>query len=304
MRFPLAPERALATAVQLDIFTIIAAGHTSAAAIARATRSDEHGVRALLEALESIELLERVDRQEYRLTRRTWRCLAGRDHPGLGCGAAADGGRQLREQLADAVGAGATVTARAAHDRPAGDPRGGRAHPVRTGHREPARRAAAALGLPPDRCLRVLDVACGSSAWGMEIARAAPHARITAQDRFSSLELARRHVRAEGLERRYCYLPGNVHRICFGDERFDLAILGGDAQIGGKEQAAGILRRLHRALRPGGRIAMVAPERSGTQGGAGAPYDAWLETAGFGRPREFALGAGTGLLVAERRSKT
>jgi len=197
---------------------------------------------------------------------------------------------------------------------------------VRTLHavnREPARRAAAALGAGTARKgMRVVDVACGSGVWGIAIAQADPEARITAQDYPGVFAVTRECVAREGVEAQYEYLPGDLKAVNFGASRYDLAILGNIVHSEGERPSRDLLRRMAKALKPGGRIAIVDmipnDERTGppfpvmfalnmlvhtAEGDTYtlAEYRTWLEEAGFTRVETADIGSHSPLIVATKK---
>lgn len=187
-------------------------------------------------------------------------------------------------------------------------------------NREPARRLAAALGAAASGDgLSVLDVAAGSAVWSIAIAEANPKASVTAQDFAGVLGETRTFVARHGLGDRFDYLAGDLNEVSFGAARFDLAILGNIVHSEGEGSARRLFRRLHTALRPGGRIAIVefvpADDRTGpppavlfalnmlvnTENGDTytlAEYRAWLGEAGFTAIGALDIGSETGFAGA------
>ncbi|MHB1543492.1 MAG: SAM-dependent methyltransferase [Gammaproteobacteria bacterium] len=105
--------------------------------------------------------------------------------------------------------------------------------------------------------LRGIDVACGSGVWGIAVCEADPEARFVAQGFPAVLDLTRQYVRQQGVGDRYEFLPGNLREVDFGRDRFDLALLGNIVHSEGEASSRDLFRRLHAALRPGGRIVIV-----------------------------------------------
>jgi 2-polyprenyl-3-methyl-5-hydroxy-6-metoxy-1,4-benzoquinol methylase len=155
--------------------------------------------------------------------------------------------------------------------------------------------------------LRVLDVGAGSGAWTMPFARRDPKAVITAFDLPSVIEETRKIVGEMGLAGRYRMQPGDLMRDDFGENQYDVAVLGNICHGLTPDQNRDLFRRLHRALAPGGQIVIADmipnDDRSGPPfpilfavnmylmtGGDTYPfpdYAAWLTDAGFSHPRTF-----------------
>jgi ubiquinone/menaquinone biosynthesis C-methylase UbiE len=190
-------------------------------------------------------------------------------------------------------------------------------------NREPARRVAEALGAGAShRGMRVVDVGCGSGVWSIAIAEADPRARITAQDFPGILKETRRYLKQHGLENRYEFLPGNLKHVSFGENRFDLALLGNIVHTEGERSSRDLFGRLARALKPGGRVAIIDmipnDQRTGppfpllfalemlVNSEAGgtytlAEYTEWLEEAGFRRVHTADIGFHSPLIIASKR---
>jgi ubiquinone/menaquinone biosynthesis C-methylase UbiE len=178
---------------------------------------------------------------------------------------------------------------------------------------EPARRLAASLGAGATQTgLRVVDIACGSGVWGIAMAEADREAHVTAQDFPGVFTVTREFVKRHNLEDRFDYLPGDLKEVDFGEGRYDLTILGNIVHSEGERSSRDLFRRLYRALRPGGRIAILEmvpnDERTGppfallfalnmlvnTEEGSTytlAEYTDWLKEAGFSRVETVDIGS-------------
>ena len=196
---------------------------------------------------------------------------------------------------------------------------------VRTLHvvnREPARRTAATLGAGRDaKGLRVLDVACGSGVWGIAFAEADREARVTAQDFPGVFPTTREYVERHGLAERFDYLPGDLKEVDFGEAQYDLALLGNIVHSEGEQSSRDLFRRLHRALRPRGRVVVIdmipddartAPPYPlifalnmlvNTELGDTytlAEYTRWLNEAGFSRVETADIGSHSPAIIGHR----
>ncbi|MGH7082396.1 MAG: methyltransferase [Acetobacteraceae bacterium] len=259
-------SRVLSAAVQLDLFSRLAEGHTTAPAVARALSASERGTRMLLDALSALGLLHKADGR-YQLLPASQAYLV-RSSPDYA--AALMETNDLWDawgQLTDVVRTGRPVHTLERQERAEAF------FPtlIRSLHvlnREPARRLAEALAVEArTEELRVLDIGAGSAVWSIAVAEACPKASVTAQDFAGMLGETRRFVERHGLSKRFDYLAGDLNEVSFGTARFDLAVLGNIVHSEGEGSARNLFRRLHTALRPGGRIAIVdfvpAEDRSG-----------------------------------------
>lgn len=107
-------------------------------------------------------------------------------------------------------------------------------------------------GGPPAR--RVLDIAAGHGLFGLEIALRQPEARVTAVDWAKVLEVAAENYRAKGIADRLESKPGSAFEVEFGSG-YDLALLTNFLHHFDEATCISLLRKVHAALRPGGRAA-------------------------------------------------
>lgn len=294
-------SRALTAALQLDLFSHLAEGHETAADLAPAAGASERGTRMLLDGLCSLGLLGKEDGR-YRLPPASRAFLVRSSPDYVGALMETDDLWDSWGELTTVVQSGRPVQAVENRERAEAF------FPIliRSLHvlnREPARLLAKVLGAgAAHRGLRVLDIGAGSAVWSIAIAEADPEAHVTAQDFPGVLAHTRGFVERHGLAGRFDYLPGNLNDVSLGAEHFDLAILGNIVHSEGERSAQRLFSRLHAALRPGGRVAIIefvpAEDRTGpppavlfalnmlvnTENGDTftlSEYRAWLAEAGF-----------------------
>ncbi len=315
-----APSRILMAALQLRVFSHIAAGNNSAATIARAAGASERGMRMLLDALTPLDLLGKTD-GTYTLPPASQRYLVHESPDYLGYMMENEALWDAWSDLTECVRTGrpsAAVNRREIAEE---------FFPVlvrglHITHREPARRLAQALeSSDSGRSLQVLDVACGSGVWGIAMAEANPHAHVTALDFPAVLELTRQFLHQHGVESQYDLLPGDLKEVDLGESRFDLALLGNIVHSEGERSSRSLFSRLHRALRPGGRVAILDMVPNDDRTGPFFPlmfalnmlvntdegdtytlaeYSEWLREAGFARIGPVELGLHSPVIVATR----
>lgn len=105
--------------------------------------------------------------------------------------------------------------------------------------------------------LKVLDVACGTGDFSIEIARkSSPQSRITGVDLSEGmLKVMREKVLIEGLDRKISFMQGNCESLPFGDGTFDrVTIAFGIRNFENRDVA---LREILRVLKPGGRLVIL-----------------------------------------------
>ena len=321
INFSLVPSRVLAAGVQLGVFSHIAAGKNTAEGIARAAKSNRRAMRMLLDALVACQLLTKKDSQ-YGLPPLAGKFLVRGSPDYMGGMMENDDLSEAWRHLAKAVRTGKPF------HRVEKESLAVKFFPtlVSTLHvtnREPARRAAEALGVGSARQgLSAVDVACGSGVWGIAVAQADPQARVTAQDFPAMLRHTRKYLKTAGVEQQFDYLPGDLRKVEFGKQRYDLALLGNIVHSEGERSSRNLFRRLYRALRPGGRIAIVDmipnDARTGppfpvffalnmllnTQEGDTytlAEYADWLMKAGFDRVEKADIGSHSPIIIGYKK---
>jgi len=112
------------------------------------------------------------------------------------------------------------------------------------------------LQLEPDDVL--VDVACGAGGPGLWVAQQAGAALIGIDPSRAGLEAARKRARAVGLQDRAQYTEGTFERTGLESSMADAVMTIEAFQYAPDKRAA--LTELHRVLRPGGRLAIVAFE--------------------------------------------
>ncbi len=301
MHMAMGASRVLSAAVQHALFSHIASGHENVAAIAAAAGTDPRATRMLLDALVALGLLGKADGQ-YRLTPASRAYLVRESPDYVGALMEIDDLWHAWSGLPEVVRSGRpSVTVELQAQAEAFFPT-----LIRSLHvlnRAPARRLAAALGLGTrHRGLRILDIGAGSAVWSIALAEADAGAHVTAQDYPGVLKETAGFVTRHGLGARFDYLAGDLNAVDFGSARFDLAVLGNIVHSEGEASSRRLFRRLHAALAPGGRLAILDffpdEDRSGpapamlfalnmlvsTENGDTytlSEYRAWLAEAGF-----------------------
>lgn len=104
--------------------------------------------------------------------------------------------------------------------------------------------------------MEVLDIAAGHGLFGIEIAKQNPNARVTAQDWAAVLEVAKANATKAGLEGRLRTLPGSAFDVEFGGP-YDEILLTNFLHHFAPEQIIGLLVKVRKALKPGGRAAIL-----------------------------------------------
>src|SRR3984893_1780874 len=293
---------ALAAAVELDLFSHIAAGKTSAQPIAAAAGASEDGTRRLLDALCGLACLRKWRKSHTLQPSAAEHLVRGKP---LYMGDAATIGKMLIgawSMLAEVVKSGRPFQSGASAEE------GQAFFPKLVPAIFPASFLAATaavkrLPVAARRRIRsILDIGAGAAPWSIPFAKAIRGARVTVADSPAFTQVTRQYAERWGVADRYDYLVGDFTEVEFGTGRFYRAILGhiihGDAPDWGKR----LLKRTYDALSDGGMLLIgeFVPndERAGpalpllfglnmlinTQAGdvfTMREYRQWLKEAGF-----------------------
>lgn len=100
------------------------------------------------------------------------------------------------------------------------------------------------------------DLGCGSGVYTIALARANPELRITAVDRPSVCELARRNIEAAGLSDRVTVQPGDIFTDTFPDA--DVALLSNVVEGFAADRAQALLQHVHGWLPADGELLLHA----------------------------------------------
>lgn len=217
---------AIKAAIELDLFTAIGEGSTTAQELAQKREATERGMRILCDYLAIIGFLTKED-ERYGLTPDSAVFLDRRSPAYVGDIT----GFLLSPMLTDgfkdiaaAVRKGGTVTSEEGTIAPE--------HPVWVSF---ARAMASMMTLPaqlmarlvdavPARKLKVLDIAAGHGMFGIALAQHIPHAEIVALDWPHVLEVAQENAQRAGVEDRYHTIAGSAFDVDYGSG-YDLILL-------------------------------------------------------------------------------
>jgi SAM-dependent methyltransferase len=242
----------LKAGIDLGLFTAIAAGTGSAAALAARCQADAHGIEALCDALSAMGLLKKSD---------------GIYHLGpdaavfLDQGSPAYMGGMARFLMApEMMQNWSDVAAVVRRGGPLGLANVAPEAPIWV---EFAKGMGAFAGFTAKMMAglivkggapaKVLDIAAGHGLFGIEIALAAPDAHIVAQDWQQVLEVARDNAATAGVVDRWSPLPGSAFDVPLGDG-YDVVLLTNFLHHFDFETCVSMLSRCFDALAPGGRL--------------------------------------------------
>ncbi len=244
----------LRTAIELDLFSMMAAGAKTPAEIGKRCRASERGMRALCLALVTLGFLTK-NGDSFGLTQDSESFL-DRAKPSFVGGA-------LKfllsptltfgwERLTDAVVSGRTAIGEFGTV--------GMEHPVwETFAREmaplttPARKFIAGLAANGTENPRVLDIAAGHGMYGIEIAVQLPGSRVTALDWEPVLKVARKNAEQHGVAERWETIAGSVFEEDLRGP-YDIVLLTNFLHHFNEETCTGLLQKIQGALAEGGRV--------------------------------------------------
>jgi len=245
---------ALKAALQMDLFTRIGEGAATAEAIAAACNVAERGARILCDYLAILGFL-RKDAGRYTLTQDSALFLDRRSPACMADAAQFMTSPALLAHFRDLPGAvrrGGTVATQLGSIEPN--------HPMWVDFARgmapmmmmPAQQIAGILALDPAREWRILDIAAGHGLFGIELAKAAPQAHVTALDWPAVVEVARENAQKGGITERFSTIPGSAFDVAYGAD-YDLVLLTNFLHHFDADKNIELLKKVHAALKPGGR---------------------------------------------------
>ena len=246
---------ALKGAIELDVFSHIAAGAVTASAIAARADASERGVRILCDYLTIHGFLGKED-DHYVCSPTAAVFLDKRSPAYIGSIAsflAHDRIVKTYRNLAAVVRKGGTVVTSTVSPN----------DPVWV---EFARSMAPFLGMvaaqvapmvaTPGQPQKVLDVAAGHGLFGVRVAQANRAATVYGTDWADVLKVAVENAAASGVADRYHTIPGSVFDVDLGGA-YDLVLVPNFLHHFDRSVNTGLLVKLRRVMKPGGTIAIV-----------------------------------------------
>lgn len=247
---------AIKTAVELEIFTAIAEGSTTAASIAERCQAAGRGVRTLCDFLTIHGFLMKEGTQ-YSLAPDSALFLDRHSPAYMGGAIEFLLTPRLREGhawLTEAVRRGSTALGEGTLERENPDwVKFARA--MMPLMHMPAEIMAAELHKAGE-AHKVLDIAAGHGIFGISVAKQNPAAHIYAADWKNVLEVARENAQAMGVADRYHLLPGDAFETDFGGG-YDLVLITNFLHHFDPPTCTAFMRKVHATLRSGGRAAIA-----------------------------------------------
>jgi hypothetical protein len=249
---------ALVAATDLDVFRAVGEGPGDAASIARHCSASERGIRILCDFLVINGILAKAD-GKYKHTPSSAAFLDPNSHACMASVAQFLCRTDVHDsyaQLTDVVRKGRTAL-----------PGSGTVEPENPIWVEFAEKMAPMMGPMAGPLgaavldgrsgpMRVLDIAAGHGLFGIEIAKQNPQARVTGLDWAQVLKVAVENARKSGVGDRYDLLPGSAFDVDYGGP-YDVVLLTNFLHHFDKPTCVGLLKKVHAALKPGGRAATL-----------------------------------------------
>ena len=245
---------ALKAAIELEVFTAIGEGNTTAGQLAHRCQSSEKGMRILCDYLTIIEMLTKQG-DNYAMTLDSATFLDKRSPAYLGGAVEFLCSPMLTEgakHIADAVRRGGTVMENEGTIAPDNPVWVKFARSMGAMMAMPSQLMAKLVDPNADRKLKILDVAAGHGLFGIAFATNNPQAEVTALDWKAVLEVAKENAQKAGVADRYQTIGGSAFDAEFGSG-YDLVLLTNFLHHFDPPTCEILLRKVHNALADGGR---------------------------------------------------
>jgi SAM-dependent methyltransferase len=247
---------ALRSAIELDLFTKIGSGRSTAQSLAAACAASKRGVQLLCDNLVLQGHLWK-EGSRYHLTLNSRLYLTRSSPAYMGSAVeffASDGTIAAFSRLTEAVKRGRcasrdALSADEAYWVKFASAMAPLAQPV-------AEFAAEALAVDSAGPIQVLDIAAGHGIYGCEIALRNPDAHIFALDSSAVLQVAAHNSRKRGLADRYHLLPGDALKVKFGGP-YDIILAANFAHHLDASGNVRLFKKCRRALKPRGRFVVI-----------------------------------------------
>jgi 2-polyprenyl-3-methyl-5-hydroxy-6-metoxy-1,4-benzoquinol methylase len=250
---------ALKAAIELELFTVIAQGNQTTDAIASRCQAPERGIRPLCDFLVVMGFLTK-DSNRYSLTLDS-AIFLDRHSPAYLGGAIGFLLSPLTTQRWKDVAAAVRNGGAPDIDSSTVAPE----HPVWV---EFARSMAPMMAMPAEllakylkvddgRQSKVLDLAAGHGLYGIAVARHNPNCEVWAVDWPNVLQVAQDNATRAGIKDRYHALPGSAFDVEYGSG-YDLVLMPNFLSHFDLPTCETLLRKVHTALKPDGRAAILA----------------------------------------------
>jgi ubiquinone/menaquinone biosynthesis C-methylase UbiE len=243
-------------AIDLNLFTLIADGATTAPALATRAQAAERGVRILCDFLTIHGFLTKSG-AEYALTP-VASVFLNRHSPAY-MGAASN--FLLHEShirhfsdVAAVVRKGGSVDTHG--NMGPDDPVWVEFARSMVGLAGPAAQSVAKIVSGPGRVIKALDIAAGHGLYGIAIAQHNPQARIVGLDWKNVLEVALEHARKAGVAERYSTVAGSAFDAALGSD-YDLVLLPNFLHHFDSPTNVALLKKIRAAMNPGGHVATI-----------------------------------------------
>src|SRR5271165_2101455 len=247
---------AMKAAVELEIFTAIAEGNTTAATIAKRCEAAERGVRTLCDFLTIHGFLTKEGAQNT-LAPDSALFLNGHSSAYIGTAIEFLLTPRLREghaRLTEAVRRGGSALGE------------GTLEPENPNWVKFAQAMMPMMFMPAEMMAaelrkggeahKVLDIAAGHGIFGIAVAKQNPSAQIYASDWKNVLEVASRNAQAMGVAGRYHLIPGSAFESDFGGD-YDLVLIPNFLHHFDVPTCTTFMSKVHASLKPGGRAAIA-----------------------------------------------
>lgn len=256
--FGFAPTLILETALQHQIFDRLHDAPKTAEQVSTETEASVRGLKAVMNALVSLDLLSKDADERYSLTPESSAFLVSAKPSFLGGMLGHTSQRLLPPwlKLTEVVQTG--KPARAVNQETTGAsffaefvealfPLG---YPA-------AQILAKVLDLAQaQETVSVLDLAAGSGVWSIALAQASPQVRVTAIDWANVLPVTQRIASQQGVQDRFQFIAGDLLDVDFGNG-YHVATLGQILHSEGETRSRRLLAKVFAALAPGGTIAIA-----------------------------------------------
>jgi ubiquinone/menaquinone biosynthesis C-methylase UbiE len=244
--------QALKTAIELELFTAIAEGKTTAKAIAERCGGTERTIRILCDFLTIAGFMTKQG-NEYSLTLDSATFLDKRSPAYMGTVSEFILSPYIKDhfdRLTETVKNGGCVSDSALEpDHPMWVRFARAMAPMMA---MPSQLMAQLIDPAKDQKLRVLDIAAGHGLYGIAFAKQNPQVEVTAVDWPNVLEVAKENAQAAGVSDRFQTKPGSAFDVDYGTG-YDLVLLTNFLHHFDKETCETLLRKVHAALADGGR---------------------------------------------------